>query len=136
LHDDTERPERRIALMIGILACAMIAFGLMPSLVPSLVVLALAGFGYLIGQTSATTLLQLRVADRERGRIMALWSVAFLGTRPIAALIDGGLASVLGLRGATVIMALPTIAAAVLALRIGAGTRPGPRPGPATAMPR
>ena len=135
LHD-TERPERRIALMIGILACAMIAFGLMPSLVPSLVVLALAGFGYLIGQTSATTLLQLRVADRERGRIMALWSVAFLGTRPIAALIDGGLASVLGLRGATVIMALPTIAAAVLALRIGAGTRPGPRPGPATAMPR
>ena len=70
-----------------------------------------------------------------RGRIMALWSVAFLGTRSIAALIDGGLASVVGLRSATVIMALPTMAA-VFALRIGPGTRPGPWPGPRTAMSR
>lgn len=130
---DTERPERRIALMVGILALAMLAFGLVPSLVSSLVVLAIAGFGYLIGQTSATTELQLRVGDAQRGRIMALWSVAFLGTRPIAALVDGGLASVVGLRGATVIMCLPTFAAAGLALRIRPGTRPGPRPRPGTA---
>jgi sugar phosphate permease len=107
-----------------------------PLLVPSLIVLAIAGFGYLIGQTSATTQLQLRVPDRERGRIMALWSVAFLGTRPIAALVDGGLASLVGLRAATAIMVIPTIAAALLALRVRSGTRPGPGPRPDTAMAR
>jgi MFS family permease len=117
LHD-APHPGRRIALMLAILTAGMLAFAVLPSLAFALGALAIAGFGYLIGQTSATTQLQLAVADRERGRVMALWSIAFLGTRPIAALIDGGLAVLLGLRGATILMALPTIVAAALAVRV------------------
>jgi MFS family permease len=116
LHD-SDSPGQRIALMLGVFSFAMIGFGLIPSLELALALLAVAGFGYLIGQTSATTELQLRVSDSERGRIMALWSVAFLGTRPIAALIDGGLATVIGLRAAVVVMAVPTVAAASFAWR-------------------
>ena len=122
LHD-TKTPGRRIALMLGILSFAMIAFAVFPALLAALVMLAIGGFGYLIGQTSATTELQLRVSDRERGRVMALWSVAFLGTRPIAALIDGALASLIGLGGAVVAMAVPTIVAAVFAARMHANHR-------------
>jgi predicted MFS family arabinose efflux permease len=126
LHD-TKSPGRRIALMLVVLAGAMIAFALVPPMIASPVLLAVGGFGYLIGQTSATTQLQLGVSDNERGRVMALWSVAFLGTRPIAALIDGGLASLVGLRGAIVIMAGPTIvAAAFVARRHATQTRPSP----------
>jgi hypothetical protein len=33
--------------------------------------------------------LQLGVAEIERGRIMALWSSAFLGLGPVASLVDG-----------------------------------------------
>lgn len=119
LHE-TKTPGRRIALMLGILSFAMIGFALFPALIAGLALLAIAGFGYLIGQTSATTQLQLEVSDHERGRIMALWSVAFLGTRPIAALIDGALASLIGLAGAVVVMAVPTIVAAVFAARMHA----------------
>ena len=115
---DTAHPGRRIAMMLAVLTGGMIAFALLPSLAAAIVMLGIAGFGYLIGQTSATTQLQLAVADRERGRIMALWSVAFLGTRPIAALVDGALAVLLGPRGATIVMALPTALAAALALRV------------------
>jgi len=49
---------------------------------------------------------------------MALWSIAFLGTRPIVALIDGGLASLIGPRCATIVMALPNAGAALLALEV------------------
>jgi MFS family permease len=117
---DTNRPGRRIALMLAIFAGGMLSFAFLPSLALALATLAIAGFGYLIGQTSATTQLQLAVADRERGRVMALWSIAFLGTRPIAALVDGGLAALVGPRVATILMALPTAGAATLALRVHA----------------
>ncbi len=110
------RPEGRIAAMLAILAAGMIAFGLVPSLAVAFFLLAAAGFGYLIGQTGATTQLQLEVSDEERGRVMALWSIAFLGSRPFASLIDGGLASALGPRAATIIMATPTVVMAVVLL--------------------
>ena len=38
---------------------------------------------------TATTHLQLGVEANQRGRIMALWSIAFLGVRPLASLLDG-----------------------------------------------
>ncbi len=116
---DTHEPGRRIALMLAVFSAGMIAFALLPMLALVMVALGVGGFGYLLGQTNATTQLQIRVSDRERGRVMALWSVAFLGTRPIAALIDGGLASLIGPRPTTVVLAVPTLVAAGLALRLG-----------------
>jgi len=116
-------PGKRIALMLALLASAMIGFALFAGSPTALVVLAVAGFGYLIGQTTATTQLQLRVSDRERGRVMALWSVAFLGTRPIAALIDGGLSSWIGPRATIIILAVPSLVAAAVVLRVHAKRR-------------
>jgi MFS family permease len=124
---EARHPGRRIALMLSVLTVGMIGFAILRALVPASIALGVAGFGYLIGQTSATTQLQLAVADRERGRIMALWSVAFLGTRPIAALIDGGLAVLLGPPLATILMALPTAGAAALALRLHTAREQSPR---------
>ena len=48
---------------------------------------------------------------------MALWSVAFLGSRPLASLLDGGIASLAGPRVATMVMALPTFVVALVLLR-------------------
>jgi hypothetical protein len=58
------------------------------------------------------------VEESQRGRIMALWSVAFLGLRPVASLVDGAIAGAFGVRVAGVCLALPALAmAAVVALR-------------------
>ena len=70
------------------------------------------GFGYLASNTSATSRLQLDVAEHQRGRIMALWSVAFLGLRPIASLTDGAIAGAFGVRAAGVVLAVPALAGA------------------------
>jgi MFS family permease len=111
-----QRLGRLIAPMLGLMGGAMIAFGLMPWLWAAAACLAISGFGFLAGQTRATALLQLAVDDRQRGRIMALWSLAFLGSRPLASLIDGGVAKLVGVRAATIILAVPVIAACALVL--------------------
>jgi hypothetical protein len=47
---------------------------------------------------------------------MALWSVAFLGLRPVASLLDGALADTFGVRAAGVVLALPALACAATIL--------------------
>ena len=79
--------------------------------------LFVAGFGYLASNTHATSRLQLGVEPWERGRIMALWSVAFLGARPFASLVDGALAERFGVRLAAAALATPVLIAAGILLR-------------------
>jgi hypothetical protein len=42
----------------------------------------------LASHAHALTRLRLEVDERERGRIMPPWSIAFLGLRPFASLAD------------------------------------------------
>ena len=69
-----------------------------------------------IGETAllAETRRGVDVEDDQRGRIMALWSVAFLGLRPIASLLDGAIAGTFGVRAAGVVLALPVLAIAIV----------------------
>lgn len=67
--------------------------------------LALGGFaatgaGFSVASTSLAALLHRRVPEIMRGRIMALWTMAFLGNRPLAAVIDGVAADLFGPRAA------------------------------------
>ena len=108
--------SRRLASTLALLGLGVIAFSLSPWLPLAFVFLFLAGIGYLASNTSATTRLQLGVGESERGRIMALWGVAFLGLRPLASLIDGAIAATFGVRPAGVVLALPALAGAALIL--------------------
>jgi len=102
----------RMLATLSLLGGGMVAYSLVPWLSAGYVLLAVAGFGYLASNTAATSRLQLDVADHQRGRIMALWSVAFLGLRPIASLADGAIAGAFGVRSAGVALAVPALAAA------------------------
>jgi len=103
---------------LSVLGAGVMGFSLSPWLPVAYVFLALAGFGYLASNTSATSRLQLDVAEDQRGRIMALWSVAFLGLRPIASLTDGAIAGAFGVRPAGVVLALPALLAALAILEV------------------
>jgi MFS family permease len=108
--------RRRMAGTLALLGCGIAAFSLVPSLGVGFALLFVAGFGYLSSNTSATSRLQLEVEDAHRGRIMALWSVAFLGLRPLASLADGALAGAFGVRVAGVCLAAPALAGAAAIL--------------------
>jgi MFS family permease len=104
--------RRRMFSTLLLLGGGMVTFALTPWLPVALPVLFVAGIGYLASNTHATSRLQLGVEPWERGRIMALWSVAFLGLRPFASIVDGAIASAFGVRVAGVLLALPALACA------------------------
>jgi MFS family permease len=104
--------RRRMLATLVLLGTGIVAFSLTPWLPVGLGFLAVAGFGYLASNTSATSRLQLEGAEHQRGRIMALWSVAFLGLRPVASLADGAIAGAFGVRAAGVVLAVPALAIA------------------------
>jgi hypothetical protein len=61
---------------------------------------------------------------------MALWSVAFLGMRPFASLLDGAIAGAFGVRTAGVLLTLPALTMALLIrrrIRAGAVGEPAVR---------
>jgi len=101
--------RRRMMTTLVVLAIGVVGFSLSPTVWVGLVFLAIGGFGYLASNTSATSRLQLDVATHHRGRIMALWSVAFLGLRPLASLTDGAIAGAFGVRVAGVVLVVPAL---------------------------
>jgi MFS family permease len=62
----------------------------------SMLLLLLAGFGMMTQMASSNTVLQTIVDDDKRGRVMSLYTMAFVGTSPIGALLAGVTASRLG----------------------------------------
>jgi MFS family permease len=108
--------RRRMTITLTLLAVGIAGFALSPAIWLGLAFLVVGGFGYLASNTAATSRLQLDVAEQHRGRIMALWSVAFLGLRPVASLLDGALADTFGVRAAGVVLALPALACAATIL--------------------
>jgi MFS family permease len=89
----------------------------------------LTGTGFVLGVTGFTTMLQRRVPDELRGRVMALWSVAFLGNRPFAAAVDGALSDALGPRPAMGLAIAIAIGGALVALRLRDRLDPPPTGG-------
>jgi MFS family permease len=111
-------PWRRMAQTLALMGFGLVGFCLVREFAVALGILVVAGFGYLASNTSATSRLQLGVEEHQRGRMMALWSVAFLGLRPFASLVDGALAEAFGVRVAGICLALPVLACAVAILVI------------------
>ena len=102
-----------MVLTLGLLSAGMTVFALSSGEAVAVAGLALGGFGYLASVTVATSLLHLALEESHRGRIMSLWSLSFHGSRPIGSLIDGGIASLIGLRAAGLSMVLPALVGCV-----------------------
>ncbi|WP_435110951.1 MFS transporter [Nocardiopsis synnemataformans] len=70
---------------------------------------ALSGLGFIMAMSSLSTLLQLRLPPLMRGRVMALWLMGFVGSRPLGALLVGALSDAL-----TVYVAFGCVAVSLL----------------------
>jgi MFS family permease len=72
-----------------------------------------AGFGLILYVASTNTLIQLTIEDRYRGRIMSLYTLMFVGTAPIGALLAGGIAQRAGAPMATSVCGVILLASAL-----------------------
>ncbi len=91
-------PESTSRLGMAVLATGMIGYAAAPRPWVVVVALASAGAGFLLGVATTNSNLQQRLDEDMRGRVMALWSMAFLGSRPLAAIIDGAVADLVSPR--------------------------------------
>src|SRR4029079_14313180 len=80
-------------LMFGL---SLVAFSASRTLWLSLVLLPLVGAGFMAQMAATNTILQTIVDDRFRGRVMAFYTMAFLGTAPLGSLLAGVRASRMG----------------------------------------
>jgi MFS family permease len=78
------------------LSAGLMAFSFSNTLVVSLAVLPLVGAGMMLQSAAANTILQTVVDEKLRGRVMAFYSMAVLGTQPLGSLAAGALASRIG----------------------------------------
>jgi MFS family permease len=104
-------PVRGLAPGCLLMGTAMLGFALAPTLPFAFGALVVGGYFFMLTNTGATTALTLEVPAEQRGRVMALWSLCFLGTRPPASLVDGAVATTAGLRPAAVALSVPVLAA-------------------------
>lgn len=76
----------------------LVAFSLSGSMAVSLVLMAGLGLGVMVLFAGVNTLLQELSEDRFRGRVMAFYSMVFMGVSPVGNLLGGVLAGRLGVR--------------------------------------
>jgi len=88
--------ETVIPLAAGIFGFGLIAFSLSRSLLLSLVLLVIIGFGMMMQMASSNTMLQTLVDDDKRGRVMSLYAMAFMGTAPFGSFLAGELGKIIG----------------------------------------
>ena len=114
----TRSTLKGIPLIIFVSAC-MFSFGLMAfsvssGLLVSLALLVITGFGMVVEFASSNTLLQSMVDDQMRGRIVALYSMSFMGFTPLGSLMMGGLAEIAGVQVTVFIAGLCCLTAALI----------------------
>jgi MFS family permease len=98
------RPRTRALCLAAIgWGIAILAASAAPNLPLELAALVFVGYGSITFNSFAKTTLQLAAAPSMRGRVMALWAVAWLGSTPIGGPIVGWVGQHLGARYGLVI---------------------------------
>jgi MFS family permease len=86
---------RRCAMLLG---CSLAAVAAAPSFLIAALSTAVVGFAVFRQNASANTLIQTRIAEEYRGRVMALYSMVNIGLLPIGSILAGWLAEIAGPR--------------------------------------
>ncbi|PKN76271.1 MAG: MFS transporter [Deltaproteobacteria bacterium HGW-Deltaproteobacteria-10] len=88
--------RKNIPLAVCVFGLGIIGLSLSHSLLISLLLVFLAGFGIMIQVASSNTWLQTNVDDDKRGRMISFFAVSFLGMAPFGSLLAGSVAGSLG----------------------------------------
>jgi MFS family permease len=111
------RPRARALCLAAVgWGIAILAAAVAPSMALELAALVFVGYGSITFNALAKTTLQLAAKPEMRGRVMALWALAWLGSTPIGGPIVGWAGQAIGARWALVIGGVATLACGVLAL--------------------
>ena len=119
------RPVLAARLQRRLVPAGMFLFGIGGTLVGLAPVLAVAAVGMFVAGIAWVTALstlnattQLLAPRWVRGRVMSLYTLAFMGVTPLGAVLGGTVADAAGVRVAVVVFSLATLALGLAALRL------------------
>jgi len=104
----TSHASQRAAGSLLILAVAIVVFAAGFSTWVSLLAAIIAGMAALTTGATTQTLL-VRQRPKHAASVMALWAIAWAGTKPLASLADGWLASNFGILLAAAVLVVPAL---------------------------
>lgn len=85
-----------IQISAALFGVGLICFGLSRSLLLSMLLMVVVGFGMMQGLAASNTVIQTLVPEDKRGRVMSYYTMAFVGMAPFGSLLAGGLAHRMG----------------------------------------
>jgi MFS family permease len=134
----TASRQRQIASSMLVLAAALFGVsvlltGIAPNLFLAMVALVAVGFFSILFTSLANVTLQLTSAPEMRGRVMALWTMAFLGSTPIGGPIIGAIGEHIGPRWGLVVGGVAAILAAGMGAKALSRARGGAKQAVVTA---
>ncbi len=95
--DDRHRSQLAVA-GVSVFAAGVLLMGLAPVYAGGLVAMVALGAGYLTLASAFNTSIQAIVAERFRGRVLAVYGMAITGSFPLGALLQGLIADAVGVR--------------------------------------
>lgn len=107
------------SLVAGLLGCAVL-----PTEWLCLAAAAAQGVGFSVGLTGLSTIVQGGTPDAVRGRVMSVWVLAFIGSRPLSVGVTGFVADLTSVR-----VAFAFVAFAILGLMLASVGRSRSDPG-------
>ena len=108
---------RIVFISASMFAVGLAVFSLSNVMWFSIVVLFVTGFGMVVEFASSNTLLQTLVDDKMRGRVVALYSMSFMGITPLGSLALGSVADKVGVQPTLFVAGVLCMLAALLFLR-------------------
>jgi MFS family permease len=109
--------HRRLGFAALFLGVAMLAASLMPTMLTMIGALVVVGMGSVAYVTMTSATLQLNAPDEMRGRVLALYVTAIIGTTPIGGPIVGWIGEVVGPRATYVTGGLACVITVAVAWR-------------------
>lgn len=121
LHLASRTTVRGLGKLIGfsstLFGIGLIAFSFSQIAWLSMLLLLVTGFGMMVTTASMNTVLQTVVDEDKRGRVMSLYTMAFMGMAPIGSLFAGWLAQRIGAPATVALGGVAVISAAGLYIR-------------------
>jgi MFS family permease len=114
------RRSQTILAAVVVFAVGLLGLGAAPVYALAVGAVLVMGVGFLASVAVLNTTVQLLVAERLRGRVLAVWATVLTGLLPLGALLQGWLSDAIGIRIVAVLDGLILLATVgVMALRPG-----------------
>lgn len=115
---DTRKLPRRVGVAVIAAGMALALFAANPLLALAFPIVMCLGFFVLLVVAGSNTLIQVRVEDAYRGRVMAIFSMAFLGIAPLGSFAVGSLAHYVGVQPTLIGCGVTTVLVGLLARKL------------------